>query len=84
MEKIWIAYEVEEDGALCFGDILFYIRKTANKKIQFTSQDLEHVYMCLDLDEHNLINKRGAYMFFNILMSTHEHLKFELTQKMLP
>ena len=76
VEKIWIVYDLDENGVLDYEEISLYLKKTAYPNLNLTDDHLKAMFDHIDLDGNGTIDKHEMERFLTMLIQEQKDLIF--------
>lgn len=81
MEKIWILYDVDQNGTLDWDEVKAYITEMAFPHLNFTDKEVEEIYSQIDNDGDRQIDKHEMGSFLTVLMIAQKDLQFKKAEE---
>ena len=74
VEKIWILYDLDNNGELDFDEISRYLDEVAYPHLSLTQRDLKTIFESIDADNSGSINKQEMVRFVDNLLKLLEKI----------
>ena len=68
VEKIWILYDLDDDGKLDKSEIASYLCQMAYPRLEMSDEVIDQVFGVIDIDGDNSIDKQEMEYFLKVLM----------------
>ena len=68
VEKIWILYDLDDNGTIDFDEMKLYIQETAFKSLKLSDSQLNEIYGTIDKDGNGTIDRDEMAQFLKLLI----------------
>ena len=68
VEKIWILYDLDDNGTIDFDEMKLYIKETAFKSLKLSDEQLIEIYGTIDADGNGTIDRDEMAQFLKLLI----------------
>ena len=68
VEKIWILYDLDENGTLDYEEIELYLKEMAYPNLDLSTDQLEELFNRIDLDSDRTITKEEMNVFIGSVL----------------
>ena len=82
VEKIWILYDLDENGTLDYEEIELYLKEMAYPNLNLTTEHITELFNRIDLDRNGTIDKTEMNDFIGSVLDAQNNLCFRLEKDM--
>ena len=75
VEKIWIIYDLDNDGHLAYDEVATYLRDRAYPYISLSEDEVRTVFQSIDHDQSGTIDREEMNLFVEKLIELHDNVK---------
>lgn len=69
VEKIWIIYDLDENGTLDRNELVDYIKTMAYPNLDVTDEQIDEIFNVIDTDGDGAIEKHEMELFLHVMMT---------------
>ena len=81
VEKIWILYDLDDNGTLEYEEICAYIKEMAYPHLELTKTQLWDIFWKIDVNKSGEVDKKEMEVFIYMVMDEQMNLCFKLNDK---